>query len=333
MDEEIRNCYRVLEIEPGASLDAVKDAYRQLVKIWHPDRFPDDLKLQKRAKDKTTQIILAYRTIIAWVERTSRVAAEESEAYPQQAQREEMLREQQRRQEEARRHSDRFAPPPSATPTTYGNIDIAGSQLRITSEVISFKKTTLKTAEIVGIRYGVFKSYTNGIRTNQSYCIWLTDSKERLEIECASGFVFSSSKIEERYCNALKALWPAVIVPMTNRFLTPLLHGSSFEVGGIVFDKFGLHKVDSMGAFQKGMASVWHSIAGGKTPEQRAQDYQHLSWADFTGHNLCNGQINLLRGKNVWATFSLRDTWNAVCLDPLLNFCYEKRLLATLASI
>jgi len=47
MNDEIRECYQLLELEPGASLEAVKEAYRDLINTWHPDRFQDGAKFQK----------------------------------------------------------------------------------------------------------------------------------------------------------------------------------------------------------------------------------------------------------------------------------------------
>jgi hypothetical protein len=35
--DELARCYRVLGLEPGASLEEVKSAYRDLVNVWHPD--------------------------------------------------------------------------------------------------------------------------------------------------------------------------------------------------------------------------------------------------------------------------------------------------------
>jgi hypothetical protein len=50
MTNEIHRCYRMLELEPGASLEQVKQAWRELVKVWHPDRFPNDDKLQRNLR-------------------------------------------------------------------------------------------------------------------------------------------------------------------------------------------------------------------------------------------------------------------------------------------
>src|ERR687891_508371 len=54
---------RMLEIERGASLEEIKQAYRDQTKVWHPDRFSNDLRLQKKAEEKIKQLNLAYRRL------------------------------------------------------------------------------------------------------------------------------------------------------------------------------------------------------------------------------------------------------------------------------
>ncbi|XFA72179.1 pentapeptide repeat-containing protein [Thermosynechococcaceae cyanobacterium Okahandja] len=54
---DIETCYRVLELEPGATLEDVNRAYRDLVFIWHPDRIPkDNVRLVEKAQEKIKQI-------------------------------------------------------------------------------------------------------------------------------------------------------------------------------------------------------------------------------------------------------------------------------------
>ena len=55
--------YRILEIEPGASLEQIRQAYNDQTRVWHPDRFADDIRLQKKAEEKLKQINLAYRRL------------------------------------------------------------------------------------------------------------------------------------------------------------------------------------------------------------------------------------------------------------------------------
>lgn len=202
-------------------------------------------------------------------------------------------------------------------------IDVGGMPLVISDQEVSFGNQALKCDEVVGIRYGIYKHYLNGIRTSQSYAIWLTDGRSTMFIECARGFFVLSSTIEARYQQALKALYSAVMVPIIQSFLMNLDKGPGFLIGDITFDKRGLHRSSSLGAIQKGIIGAWASITGGKSVEDRERQHQHLEWADFGGHSFDKGHVFLFRNKQTWAQFSLRDTWNAVCLGPLFDFLYE----------
>ncbi len=54
---ELERYYRVLELEPGATLEEVNQAYKDLVFVWHPDRIPqDNLRLQQKAQEKIKAI-------------------------------------------------------------------------------------------------------------------------------------------------------------------------------------------------------------------------------------------------------------------------------------
>lgn len=53
----------VLALEHDATAVEIKEAYRDLVKVWHPDRFGDDPKLRRKAEEKLQQINEAYRAL------------------------------------------------------------------------------------------------------------------------------------------------------------------------------------------------------------------------------------------------------------------------------
>jgi curved DNA-binding protein CbpA/outer membrane protein assembly factor BamE (lipoprotein component of BamABCDE complex) len=53
----------VLELEPDASDEEIKAAYRMLVKVWHPDRFEGDRKLTKAAGEKLKGINAAFKLV------------------------------------------------------------------------------------------------------------------------------------------------------------------------------------------------------------------------------------------------------------------------------
>ncbi|MCK4486820.1 MAG: J domain-containing protein [Desulfobacterales bacterium] len=46
---EIGRCFEILGIDDTASLGEIKQAYRDMIKVWHPDRFSNDPRLQKKS--------------------------------------------------------------------------------------------------------------------------------------------------------------------------------------------------------------------------------------------------------------------------------------------
>jgi hypothetical protein len=60
---EIEKYYKILDLKPGVSLEEVRQAYRHLALIWHPDRYPQDSPLQIEAEAKFKEISHAYETL------------------------------------------------------------------------------------------------------------------------------------------------------------------------------------------------------------------------------------------------------------------------------
>jgi len=55
---------------PSASFGEVKAAYRDLVKVWHPDRFPHDPRLQHKAEEKLKELNTAYHHLQSFYARS-----------------------------------------------------------------------------------------------------------------------------------------------------------------------------------------------------------------------------------------------------------------------
>ena len=128
-----------------------------------------------------------------------------------------------------------------------------------------------------------------------------------MQIECASGFLVSNSKIEQRYKDTLSALWPTVVVPIVSQCLEALAEGRTFSIGNLAFDKAGLHRQGEMGAIAKGVARLLSSVAGGKPVQQKERDYKFLPWSEYGGHKSSSGSLHLFHDKKSWASLSLRD--------------------------
>lgn len=60
MTLDTTQAYRVLGLAPGATVDEVKTAYRDLAQVWHPDRFPDNNRLREKAQQNLQRINEAY---------------------------------------------------------------------------------------------------------------------------------------------------------------------------------------------------------------------------------------------------------------------------------
>lgn len=63
VNEDIESYYRMLDLSPDATLEDAKESWRDLVKIWHPDRFASDPRLQQKCQDKLKQINNAYEAL------------------------------------------------------------------------------------------------------------------------------------------------------------------------------------------------------------------------------------------------------------------------------
>jgi hypothetical protein len=65
LSTELGWAYDVLGVKPGVSDRELKAAHRDLAKVWHPDRFLHDPRLQEKAQEKLKEINDAYEQLIS----------------------------------------------------------------------------------------------------------------------------------------------------------------------------------------------------------------------------------------------------------------------------
>ena len=65
MDE--KTAFKTLELNCDASFAEIRLQYRDLVSIWHPDRHAQNIRLLKKAEDKTKEINAAYDVLNAYL--------------------------------------------------------------------------------------------------------------------------------------------------------------------------------------------------------------------------------------------------------------------------
>ncbi len=61
---DYHQCCDILDLIPPVTVADAKYAYKDLVQVWHPDRFTHNPRLQKRAETKLKQLNLAYETLV-----------------------------------------------------------------------------------------------------------------------------------------------------------------------------------------------------------------------------------------------------------------------------
>ena len=61
----LKQCYTTLEIHENATTEEIRQAYRDLVNIWHPDRYLGNPRLQDKANEKLKELNAAYEMLKA----------------------------------------------------------------------------------------------------------------------------------------------------------------------------------------------------------------------------------------------------------------------------
>ena len=81
---DIQRYYEVLELDPGASAEDVLQAYKDLVNVWHPDRFSKIPRLRIKAEKKLKEVNEAYEKLqlyLSDLEQSKREGAAQTGAY------------------------------------------------------------------------------------------------------------------------------------------------------------------------------------------------------------------------------------------------------------
>jgi curved DNA-binding protein CbpA len=185
-NSKLEDDYRELDLAPGASLEEVRNSYRELALLWHPDRRNDGYTQASRAHQKMTRINLAYerlrKALQGKVHSTSPgEPAQSSRSQAPRSQDEQGSSAQRRRSREMRTNSlgMRFVSV-EGTPVLFSIWETRVQDYRAYAEVVNgvdeswknpgFAQTT--THPVVKV------SWEEATR----FCIWLTE-KERREVK------------------------------------------------------------------------------------------------------------------------------------------------------
>jgi formylglycine-generating enzyme required for sulfatase activity len=63
---DLKRCYEILEIKPESTYEEAKLAFRDMVSIWHPDKFSHNSRLQEKAEEKLKDLNAAWEQLQAF---------------------------------------------------------------------------------------------------------------------------------------------------------------------------------------------------------------------------------------------------------------------------
>jgi len=77
---DIEQCFEILELDRNASPDEIKQAYKDTVNVWHPDRFSSNPRLKQKAEEKLKEVNVAYDTLKTYLSSEQRREAKQERA-------------------------------------------------------------------------------------------------------------------------------------------------------------------------------------------------------------------------------------------------------------
>jgi hypothetical protein len=77
---DIEQSFEILELDRGASTDEIKQSYKDIVTVWHPDRFSNNPRLKQKAEEKLKEVNVAYDTLKSYLSSEQRMEPKQEKA-------------------------------------------------------------------------------------------------------------------------------------------------------------------------------------------------------------------------------------------------------------
>lgn len=182
--------------------------------------------------------------------------------------------------------------------------------LKSSPDGLTYQGQTIPFSEITSVRWGVFKRYINGIRTDRKYTIWIQSAQRTMQIECVS-FMESEKAVQARFSDVIQLLWDTVMVRLIGELLAVLARGEMAHFPGCSLSRDGATLPEK------------RMFGGGKLI---LCGWDDLQWQSGPGY------LRLLSASNkkVYTDLAYRDTPNAQVLEAALNYLAKDGNLAKL---
>ncbi len=60
----LEECFKILGLSSDASLDEIRQAFKDLVHVWHPDKYASNPRLRSKAETHIKKINMAYAILV-----------------------------------------------------------------------------------------------------------------------------------------------------------------------------------------------------------------------------------------------------------------------------
>ncbi len=180
---------------------------------------------------------------------------------------------------------------------------IGSDLLEITPQSISYQGRSLKTEQIGGVKWGIYKQYLNGIRVDRRFTVWVGGAHGEITIECVR-FLESEEKVLERFITVIDKVWRTVGLRLLFQMANAVMAGAHIDFGDARLTKDG----------------IWLPKRGWLSSGPYFGRWEELTKSTSDG---CLS-ISSTREEAASASLSLRDVDNAVVLDRLLDFLWKE---------
>jgi hypothetical protein len=180
--------------------------------------------------------------------------------------------------------------------STKYNVTVAlrNDTVQVSREFVRYNDRRLSCADIIAIRFGISKSYTNGIQTECSYLIGLASASSGLSIEC-NRFMRGEDKVMRDFNCILESLFHHVVPGVVSRVAASIRAGKPYQMEECVLTSKGVK-------FSTGVL-LW-------------KKEHFLPWSDVRSTNSRGSLIvSSARDPNIAVSYSLRAVYNAVVFE------------------
>ena len=184
------------------------------------------------------------------------------------------------------------------------NREIRSDTINITQEGVRYNSQHIPAGDLLGLRFGVFVQYTNGVRSSSSYRVdYLSRKRTAICIECKRAFR-SESKAKADFQAILDATLHQLAPGIVARVARDVAAGRSFDMGsGCILTRGGVQ-------FTTG-ALMWET--------EHLVPYREVRFGTHQG----TLSISSSRDKKATISLTLRDNWNAVLFEHIAKAILE----------